>query len=239
MKTDTFVAYLLHRRPYRESSWLVDCFSKELGRIRLIARTGGKKNTKAKGDLQVFIPLEIQINGRGDLKYLRQFEPLSLAIPLQGEALYCALYLNELLYYLLQSDLAQPTLFYAYQDSIIELASVHTSKEQPRFCHERILRKFEFVLLTELGFALVFDECNDKSVQPHYIYDYVHGFGLVEREYYKHREHGLSGEILLELAAGKLETQSQLTTAKLITRTALAPLLKGRELNSRKLFVKS
>ena len=229
-------AYLLHRRPYRESSWLLECFSKELGRLSVIGRSQGKKN--GKGILQPFTPIEIQLGGRGNLKYLRQFEAQSLAIPLQGEALYCGLYLNELLYHLLQAELPLPALYQSYQESLIALAKTSLTATSIRSRQEQILRAFEFSLLGILGYQLELDQSQGQPLNEQRYYHYIKGDGLVPAHASHGRSQAFTGAELLAISKGEFNNSTQLKTAKQITRIALQPLLNGRELKSRQLFKK-
>jgi len=232
-KTDLVSAYLLHRRPYRESSWLLECFSYELGRISLIGRSSGKKQTQSKGILQAFTLLEIQVSGRGNLQYASQVDAQSLAIPLHGEALFCGLYINELLYYLLQSGLCQTELFTSYQSCLLGLAKTNEADKRER---EQILRHFEFSLLNILGYQLELNTTQGRPLEQQRYYHYVHGSGLVPAYASHGKSPALLGSELLAISDGHLDTTELLKTAKQISRIALQALLNGRELKSKQLF---
>jgi len=89
-------AFVLHSRPWSETSLLLDVFSEESGRVRLVAKGARSRRSSLKGTLQPFTPLLIRFSGRGDVKTLRSAEAVSLALPLSGIALYSVLYVNEL-----------------------------------------------------------------------------------------------------------------------------------------------
>ncbi|MEE4251313.1 MAG: recombination protein O N-terminal domain-containing protein, partial [Alcanivoracaceae bacterium] len=87
-----FLCWVLHRRPYRNTSVIVDLLSADSGRVSAIARGGQRQPL-----LQPFRPLWVEWRGRGELRTLGTIEPAGIAYALQGEALYCGLYLNEIL----------------------------------------------------------------------------------------------------------------------------------------------
>lgn len=237
-KTELVSAYVLHRRAYRESSFLVECFSYEQGRFSLISRSSKKKQLQSRGLLQPFTLLEIQYSGQGNLKYARQLEAQSLAIPLQGESLFCGLYLNELLYYLLDDGLRQAQLFEYYQTSLLALAKASDNKPSNNKQREVILRHFEYNLLDILGYQLELHLAQNKPIAANAYYHYLHGEGLVPAHASHQGSMALLGEDLLAIKERQFEQSKVLKTAKLLSRIALKPLLNGRELKSRQLFKK-
>ena len=114
-------AYVLHSRPYRDSSALVEMFTAEHGRLSLVAR--GARNRGRKGSLssllQPFIPLLISFSGRAELKTLGKLEAAGGGRTLRGERLYSGLYMNELLVRLLHRQDAHPRLFAAYGEACL------------------------------------------------------------------------------------------------------------------------
>ena len=90
-------AFVLHSRPWSETSLMLDVFTEESGRVRLVAKGARSKRSTLKGALQPFTPLLLRFGGRGEVKTLRSAEAVSLALPLSGITLYSGLYINELL----------------------------------------------------------------------------------------------------------------------------------------------
>lgn len=76
--------FVLHRRPYSESSLILDVFSEEYGRLTLIAKGARSKRSNLKGALQPFTPLLLKWSGNSSMKTLRQAEAISLGLPLHG-----------------------------------------------------------------------------------------------------------------------------------------------------------
>lgn len=217
-------AFVLHSRPYRESSALVDFFTPQ-GRLRAVLRGArGKAGTLARP----FVPLEVEFRGRSDLKSVARLESGGLAYWLDGNALFSGMYLNELLIRLLPAEDAHPAMFDHYAATLPALAA-----KRPL---EPILRSFEWRLLGELGYGFSLNE--DVSGQPiasEGLYRLVPDTGL---EPVGHFQPGLfNGAELLAMAEADWDVPGALAAAKRLMRQALAPHLAGRPLVSRELFM--
>jgi DNA repair protein RecO (recombination protein O) len=115
--------FILHRRPYRETSFLLDIFSLEWGKVSAVAKgIRGAKNDK-KSLLQPFQSLQLSLAGKHELKNLHQVEALAPSLNLQGTRLFSAMYINELLNRLLTHDMPQAELFLLYHTTLHALAS--------------------------------------------------------------------------------------------------------------------
>jgi DNA repair protein RecO (recombination protein O) len=219
-------AYLLHTRPYRETSLLAELLVAGRGRVGVVMR--GARSAKQQA-AQLFQPLLVQLIGHGELKTLRALETAGSLLPLAGNSLFSGFYLNELLVRLLQRELPLPMVFLAYAQALAEL--VESQDVEP------ILRRFEKQLLDALGYGFAFDlDCESgEPVQAGLNYSYLpeRGFSRVSgaRDSY-------AGSVLLELAAGQFEAPEQRQVAKQVLRQALARQLGGRPLKSRELFLK-
>ena len=109
-------AFVLHSRPWSETSLMLDVFTEESGRVRLVAKGARSKRSTLKGALQPFTPLLLRFGGRGEVKTLRSAEAVSLALPLSGITLYSGLYINELLSRVLEYETRFSELFFDYLD---------------------------------------------------------------------------------------------------------------------------
>src|SRR5690554_4077465 len=89
-------AFLLHKRPYRETSTLVELLTLHHGRVRAVAQGVQRPGSRSRGRLQPFAPLHVTWTGEGELKRLRLMESRGAAALLAGEGLLCGLYANEL-----------------------------------------------------------------------------------------------------------------------------------------------
>ncbi|MFT0213141.1 DNA repair protein RecO [Pseudomonas sp. F1_0610] len=217
-------AYVLHSRPYKESSALVDLFT-EQGRMRAVLR--GARSQKG-SQIRPFSLLEIELKGRGELKNIAQHASMGPLLLLQGTTLFCGLYLNELLVRLLALEDPQPIIFQQYQSSLIALAN--------NYPVEPLLRTFEWRLLEQLGygFSLTHD-AQGATIDATLWYALVHDTGFVMQAQLK--PGAFKGEDLLALAQAQWQDKRTLIVAKRLMRQALAPLLGTKPLASRELFM--
>jgi len=222
---------LLHRRAYRESSYLLDIFSLELGKFSAVVK--GVRNSKSdkKSLLQAFQPLLLGISGRHELKTLGQVEASSASFNLQGLQLFSGMYLNELLNRVLVAELPHPELFTAYQSTLQQLAS-----NQPV---EPLLRDFELLLLADLGYGIEFHvDGNGQDILANQYYHFVPEQGWWPTMPTQHQDNMFSGEVLLQIEAAQWSPQS-LRCAKILSRQAFSQLLGNKPLKSRELFRQS
>ncbi|MEL0166822.1 MAG: DNA repair protein RecO [Pseudomonadaceae bacterium] len=218
-------AYVLHSRPYRDTSALVDLLSLQGGLQRVVWR-GARSSRGVKP--QPFVPLLVSWQGRGDLKTLQQAEVAGAHARLQGQALFSGMYLNELLVRLLSPGDAQTLLFAGYQSALERLASSPSSVEP-------ILREFEWQLLGLLGYGFSLTEDADQQpVLPETLYRWSPDLGLYP--VVDTTQGGLSGRGLLAMAALDWGSVDALPVAKRLMRQVLAVHLGDRPLVSRQLF---
>lgn len=225
-------AYVLHRRPWRETSLMVDLFALNAGRVTVIARGGNSAKSPLKAQLQPFQPLLLDWTGRSDLKTLTQAEVRPGPALTGTRALYSGLYINELLQRTLPMADPNPRLFAAYIDLLHELAAATDV--------EPVLRRFEKAFAGELGYSFAWDQTTDtgETVATGVQYYYDPEQGILARPSDTARLQGLCGETLQALAAGDLESPDCRRVAKRVTRVLVDFLLQGRELNSRRLFTR-
>ncbi|MFM2485756.1 DNA repair protein RecO [Celerinatantimonas yamalensis] len=212
-------AFVLHRRPFRESSALVQLLSCRYGKLSAVVRV----TKDSRGLLQPFIPLQLNLTGRSALKTASRLEAQSLAFPLFGEALYSGFYLNELLYYLLPEEEPVPTIYQAYQQALLELSA----NSWPLAA---ILRQFELTLLTQLGYGLP----SVDMLETNQHYQFVPGEGFIDCVPLKTT---FSGKALQALSAFNRDDAAQLSVAKRVFRIMLDELLAGHKLRSRELLI--
>lgn len=223
-------AYVLHRRPYRETSLLVDVFSLDAGRMSLVARGANSARSPLKAQLQPFQPLLLDWQGRGDLKTLTQTDIRPGPVLARTEALYSGLYINELLQRLLPVADPHPELFAAYIDTLAQLAV--TTDLEP------VLRRFETAFADAMGLAFDWALATDtgEPVAAGRVYGYDPEQGIVSEAAPGTRLRELPGDVLLALADGDLASPASRRLAKRVMRTLIDHLLQGRTLNSRALF---
>ncbi|WP_276642407.1 DNA repair protein RecO [Siccibacter turicensis] len=222
-------AFVLHSRPWSETSLMLDLFTEESGRVRLIAKGARAKRSSLKGTLQPFTPLLVRFGGRGEIKTLRSAEAVSLALPLTGTALYSGLYVNELIARVLEPETRFSELFFDYLHCIQALAGATGSPEPA-------LRRFELALLGHLGYGVDFLHCagSGDEVADDMTYRYREEKGFIASLVIDNST--FTGSQLRALASREFPDADRLRAAKRFTRIALKPYLGGRPLKSRELF---
>ena len=144
---NTQIAYLLHKRAYRETSSILEVLTKDYGRLSLMARGTRGARSKIAGNLMLFTPLVISWQGKGTLPYIKSIERADLKAPaLKNKSLLSAMYINELLMYMLHKDDVHEDVFEHYHRFLYRLEAENKL--------EITLREFEIKLLEMLGFGL-------------------------------------------------------------------------------------
>lgn len=228
-------AYLLHRRPYRETSAILEFFTPEHGRIALIAKGVRRKRSPLTPLLQLYRPLLLSWRGRGPLYSLDQVEENGRMYLLSGLSMMSGFYINELLVRLLQHEEAYPALYALYELLLQQLSEDGKGAEL-----EWLLRQFELRLLNDLGYALNLETEVESgaALQPEQRYHYQPMQGAYHWQEGKQGGLPLHGGTLLDLASGDLSKQRSRREAKQLMRTLLAALLGDKPLNSRELIRK-
>lgn len=227
-------AFVLHRRLYRETSFLVELLTLDHGRLSVVAKGVRKPRSTIPGLLQPFTPLLVSWSGKNELMTLTHAEASACVVRLNGDCLFAGFYLNELLMYLLEKWDAHPGLYLAYQKAISAL--------QSGVLEQRILRSFEKQLLEELGYGLLSksDPSLQQRILPDQFYRFVpeQGFVLSElSDVTQAKSNIFSGKSLLAIAQENWQDEESLQDAKRLTRFLLAPLMGMRPVYSRKLFM--
>lgn len=226
MREEWHEGLVLHRRPWRETSFWLEFFTYDFGKIAVLAK--GARRTKKGKSLQPFHPLLIRWRGKGDLGTLIAAEASRPAFSLSGIALYCGFYLNELLYRLLRRNDPHPKLYCEYLQTLSELSGAC----DPEGC----LRRFEVRFLGEIGYGLILDHevKYGAAIDPAACYRYDPERGPVLDE-----QGWLHGETLLALQQERLESPVVRREAKRLLRQLIDYRLEGRVLESRLLFRRS
>ena len=217
-------AFLIHRRMYQGSSLLLDFFTKDHGKLRLVAR--GARSSKT--SLQMFQCLSISYKGKGDLKSLSQWEISDEPRRLMGNDLVMAMYVNELIQRLLPEGDEHSEIFESYWSYIRSISSLDASAK------EYTLRVFENQLLQDLGYGLDFeDDIDGNIINDNLHYDYIEdqGFALnVEGE--------IQGSTLAHLSKSNkpISSTKELSILKKMNRKRLKSLLGDKPLKSKELF---
>ena len=211
-------AYILHHRPYRDTSRILDVITRDHGRLTLFAR--GVRGPKAKlaSVLQPFQLLLLSWSGRGEAAQLTGAEVADSNPPIPAASLMGSFYLNELLIKLTTRHDPQPSLFDDYH------ATVETLRGGMRL--EPALRIFEKRLLDCLGYGL---DLKDVDADEYYHFRPAQGLFPTVAD----AAGAISGNSLIHLANEELRSPRDLDDARRVLQAALAQCLEGRELNTR------
>ncbi|MDI3323109.1 DNA repair protein RecO [Pontibacterium granulatum] len=224
---DGQAAYVLHGRPYRDTSLLVDFFTLEHGKVSAVVRGAKRPNSKLRPVIQPFLPLQIGWRGRQELKNLTLAEPVDANPFLSGNALMCGLYVNELLERLLQPLDPHPHLYVYYQYVVNELRSGEDI--------EGALRTFERRLMMELGHA---PDLTDLEPDGIYVYDPGQGVQRIAQPTDQNRMRCFYGRHLQAIEQDSYDQRAVRQAAKRLMRLLIDQLLGDKPLRSRELFQK-
>lgn len=227
-------AYVLHQRAYRETSRLIEVLSRDYGRIGIVARGARRPGSRVRPLLQPFVPLLLSWSAAGELATLTGAEPAGTALHLQGDALVCGFYLNEVLLRLLTRHDPAPELFSAYHEALGGL--------QTHGCDPTILRRFEKRLLDVLGYGLQLrEDARGAALSADRRYHYEPQRGAVPADADRDAPAGgvaILGRCLQALAAdAPLDGICRRQVQRLLA-AILAPHLGPRPLKSRDLLLR-
>ena len=220
-------AYVLHSRSFRETSLIVEAFTREYGRVAVVARGVKSARSRRRNILQPFRPLLLSWNQKSDLGTLTAADQVASPPALQGQALYCGLYLNELLMRLLHRGDPHIEVFERYRQVLSELAS--DASPQP------ILRLFEKHLLEAIGYAMLLDREHNggAEIQSKSWYEYQPQRGPELRS--GPGKSRVSGAALLALHAENLH-EDDLPELRMLMRSVIGYHLGDKPLASLSLF---
>ncbi len=229
-RVDQQPGFILHTHAYRETSLIVELFSRDHGRLALVAKGARRPMSALRGVLLAYQPLLVDWSGGGEVKTLIRAEWRGGQPMLSGKALLCGYYLNELLMRFLAREDAHPALFDCYGEVISAL---------PACTHfEPLLRRFELTLLEQMGYGvpLTHEADSERPVEAHGEYRYIIERGPVPAEQGDSECPLVSGESLLDMAAGHFDSPRTLAQSKQLLRLLIGHHLGGQPLQSRRMF---
>jgi len=227
-RADHEAGYVLHTYPYKETSLIVEAFTRRHGRVALLARGARRPRSAMRGVLLAFYPLRLGWSGSADLATLISAEWAGGLSPLAGRALMCGFYLNELILRLLPREDPHEALFDAYGETLARLAAAEP--------FPALLRSFEKRLLAELGYAPVFDRDAQSGapIEPTGSYVYEPDRGPVRSS---HGDLVISGRTLLDLAADDYSRSETRDEARYLMRALIGQRLHGQVLHTRSVLM--
>lgn len=209
--------WLLHRYPYRETSLILELFTRDHGRLGLVARGARSVRGRKGPDIAPFTPLLVSFRQSGELGNLERSEAVCPGHRYTGRAFLAASYINELLLRLVARGDALPDVYALYEETLATLSGDTSAT----------VRRFEGRLMRQLGYL------------PSLTRD-VHGSPLVAERHYRYdSERGLvpardgeSGAMLLAIAREEFTDEKVSKAAAGLFRGVIAAQLHGRPLRS-------
>lgn len=226
--------YVLHSYPYQETSLIVEIFTREFGRVGVVAKGAKRPHSPLRSVLMPFHALTLDWSGKSELKTLRTAEWRGAFRLLKGRALICGFYLNELLLKLLHRDDPHDTLFDVYEQTLQALLEGGD--------HAIVLRCFEKRLLSELGYALILDRdtVSQRPLEAYRRYQYVIDRGPVPTDTRESTDESgleLLGQTLIDMQNDHYTSAVTQQQSKTLMRTLIGHYLGKQILHSRQLLI--
>ncbi|MCK4608107.1 MAG: DNA repair protein RecO [Gammaproteobacteria bacterium] len=221
-------AFVLHTKPFRDTSLLVELLTLQYGRVSVLAHGARSAKSKLRGLLLPFVPLLVAWSGKTELMTLGKIEINGAGHNLLGNNILSGFYLNELLLRLLARLDSHPKVFHAYETAVNALDRAENV--------QLALRLFEKELLQELGYGLhLTQDVLGKPIDPDFYYRYEHERGFVKCEVRAEAEDKqfFAGSSLLALQQSELLNARAFSDIKRLMRLVFAGLLGDRPLKSR------
>ncbi|MFZ6813045.1 DNA repair protein RecO [Undibacterium sp. Rencai35W] len=222
--------FVLHSYPYKETSLIIDVFTRDYGRLALVAKGAKRPHSQLRNILQTFQPLTMAWSGKSDIKTLSAAEWVGGMLPLEKSALLCGFYLNELLVKFLVRDEPHLELFDQYVSTLNQLAH-----NEPALT---VLRKFEHTLLQQSGLVGDLTRCTLTQMavfpQENYVVDPERGARPARVADTSPR---VKGKTLLDMRAGDYQDPTTQSQSKMLMRFLLAHHLHGASLNTRQILI--
>lgn len=222
--------YILHHRPFRDTSQILDIVTRDHGKIAVVARGSRGSKSRLAGVLRPFLPLKVSWVAKSDLGTLTGAEAAGPPAGMMGDALLSAYYVNELLLHFLHRYDPQPEIFALYEEVIKALVRTENVAAS--------LRSFEFEFLSLLGYAvnLHHEFGSHDPLEGGRYYQYRMEQGLVAVD----RSDGtlvFSGSALAGIAEQRFDDPEILRAANRLLREIIGFHLGGKELKSRKVLM--
>lgn len=231
MRNEILHGYLIHHRKYRERSHIVHLFTEEFGRVDGILRQMPPPQ---------YQPIVLQSTGKSELKNFTKLEILHHPIFFYGDAFFSGFYLNEIVLRLCPLEEAMPETFQQYHQTLTHLQHL-ADQENPNHFLKQILRKFEYVLLGELGYGIDFTvDSNQQPILSNQKYQFQLNDGFIPVTYTA--SGSLMGEQIQSMSNYENGTDfsaEQLQLLGKLYRQMIASLLGDRPLKSRQLWIQN
>jgi DNA repair protein RecO (recombination protein O) len=225
-RADHEPGFVLHTYPYKETSLIVEAFTRRFGRVAMLARGARRPRSAMRGVLLSFHPLRLSWSASAELGNLINVEWAGAHRPLAGLGLMCGFYLNELVLRLLPRDDAHEALFDSYTGALSALSQSASQSS--------VLRSFEKRLLGELGYAPLLDhDAASHPIDPASLYVYEPDRGPVRVNGALPDALVVRGQTLLDVAMDEYSRADTRDEARILMRTLIGQRLHGQVLHTR------
>ena len=235
-RQDNQPVFVLHTYPFKETSLVVELFSRDFGRVAAVAKGARRPRSAMRGMLQSFQPLLAAWSGKNELRNLHSLEWGEGLLLLQGQALMCGFYMNELLLRLLPREDAHEALFDYYAQTLRALSGIQASSPDTAIT----LRRFELKMLQEMGYAVPLEHDEDGApVMPERSYFYIPERGACSLQSETQQQNGvqLSGKTLLDMGRDEYDEVQTQQQSKQLMRMLLGHYLGDKPLHTRQLLI--
>jgi len=218
--------YILHHRPYRDTSRILEVLSRDHGRVTLFARGVRGPKPRFGGVLQPFGLLLLSFHLGREAGQLAGAESAESSSGLPAGSVLAGFYLNELLLKLTTRHDPVPEVFEHYRRALHGLRAGGSV--------EAVLRIFEKRLLEAVGYGLdlICEARTGRAVDAGRFYRFGATEGLFPVD--GDDADALAGSSLIALAREELPAGRALEDARRVLKAALAERLEGKELATRK-----
>jgi len=229
IRVERQAGWVIHRRPWRESSLLIEMFTPDHGRVGLVARGARATRSAWRGLAEPFRPLEVSWSRRGEMGTVSGLDQVGPACALNGRALFCGLYANELVLRLVGRDDPHPEVYRAYGQLLAGLAAA-------REAQSLLLRRFELALLTGMGVApdLEYDAASGEPIRRDRLYHLRPEIGLVGVE--RAGRAVFRGAAIEALRRGETDDRETARAMRELMRILIDEQLDGRPIAARRLL---
>ena len=226
MRVELEPSYILHTRPYRETSMIVYALTEQHGIVHMVSRGARKKGHSL---LQPYTKMQLSWSGKNELVSLSKIELEHTKYTRNFRAHVQCFYLHELILKLIPRSSPSPELFYLYETTLELMAKNPKSEE--------VLRYFELQFLSILGhpLQLKYDYMNDRDIEDHIVYRYDPEHGPTQCEINAKQWNIVVGSVLRSLEKNQLSNET-LSGAKIFLRGLLKYYLQGKPLVTRQLL---
>lgn len=221
--------WILHQRPYRDTSSIIDIFTRDFGRVSIIAKGGRSPKSKFRGLLRPFFPIKLSWYSGKNLGNLVEIDVVGKPYNLIGDSLLSAYYLNELILKFLVKDDPQVEIFDLYSRTILDLIETGDIAS--------VLRKFELEFLKLIGYGLnlEFEAVTHLPVRDDLFYEYNPGIGLVISDK-KNDQYVFSGTDINAINQGDFQEKKTVKSANRLLKSIINFHLDGRRLKTRRVL---